>query len=321
MRSIGRFLSTFFIMTTIIFFLPRAMPGDPFDYLSDNPDGDVLVVLTPEQKEALRAYYGVDKPIQEQYVNYLVRLTRLDLGLSIYYKQPVNRLIVTRLPWTLLLVFSGSVLSVVAGIVLGVNSAWCRDRLLDRVIFSSSLVVSQVPSFLIAIGLIILFSGTHGIPFGGAYTPHVEYSRILERFWDVLLHLFLPVTALFTSMVSDYYLVVRNSMIDTLNKPFILTAHAKGLGHSRIKYLHAFRASLLPFTTYVFTRIGFLIGGVVFIESVFSYPGVGSLISEAVVNRDYPLMEGLFFFMSLAVIVCNLLADQLYPLIDPRVKQ
>jgi len=321
MRSIRRYFSTFFIVTTIIFFLPRAMPGDPFDYLSDNPDGDILIVLTPEQKEALREYYGIDKPILGQYFNYLTRLTRLDLGLSIYYKQPVNRLIASRLPWTLLLVSTGSILSVIASVVLGVNSAWYKNQLLDRVFYSLSLIVSRIPSFLVAIGLIIIFSGTHGIPFGGAYTAYAEYSGLAEQSWDILLHLFLPVTAFFISTVSDYYLVVRNSMIDTLDKKFILTAYAKGLEQPRIKYLHAFRASLLPYITYIFTRMGFLIGGVIFIESVFSYPGVGSLISEAVANRDYPLMEGLFFFLSMAVIVCNLLADQLYPFIDPRVKQ
>jgi len=320
MKGLGRYLFTFVIVTTIIFFLPRCMSGDPFDYLSDNPTGDVLIVLTPEQKQALRDYYGLDEPLRVQFVQYLSRLVRFDLGVSIYYKQPVNGLIASRLPWTLLLVFSGSVLSILASVLFGVNSAWRRNQLFDRIVLYASLVVSRIPSFLVAVGLIIWLAGSYGIPFGGAYTPYTDYSGF-EYIWDVLVHLFLPVSTFFISTVSDYYLVVRNGMIDSIDKPFILTAQAKGLDDKRIKYLHAFRASLLPFTTYVFTRMGFLIGGVVFVESVFSYPGVGSLISDAVVNRDYPLMDGLFFFLSLTIIVSNLVADQLYPRIDPRVNK
>jgi peptide/nickel transport system permease protein len=297
------------------------MSGDPFDYLSDNPTGDVHIVLTPEQKQALREYYGLDDPLLAQYSSYISRLARFDLGVSIYYKQSVNKLISSRLPWTLLLVLSGSILSILASVLLGVNSAWRRNQMFDRIILGLSLVVSRIPSFLVAVGLIIWLSGTYGIPFGGAYTPYAEYTGFLDYIGDVLMHLFLPVSAFFVSTVSDYYLVVRNGMIDSLEKPFIVTAQAKGLHNRRIKYLHAFRASLLPFTTYVFTRLGFLVGGVIFIESVFAYPGVGSLISEAVINRDYPLMEGLFFFLSLIVILSNLSADQMYQWIDPRVNQ
>ncbi len=321
MRMLGRYFFTFFIVTSIVFFLPRCMSGDPFDYLSDDPTGDVHIVLTPEQKQALRVYYGLDRPLWGQYVSYLSRLAMFDLGTSIYYKQSVNGLIASRLPWTILLVFVGSIFSVLASVMLGVNSAWCRNQLFDRLVLGFSLVVSRIPSFLVSVGLIIWLSGTFGIPFGGAYTPHAEHTGFFDYVEDVLIHLLLPVTAFFVTTVSDYYLVVRNGMIDSLDKSFILTAQAKGLNQRRIKYLHAFRASLLPFTTYLFTRMGFLIGGVVFIESVFAYPGLGSLISEAVVNRDYPLMEGLFFFLSLIIIVSNVFADQLYPCIDPRIKR
>jgi len=320
LKKVGEYVTTFFIVTIFLFFIPRMMPGDPFDYLSEDPASDVLVVLSQQQKQRLREYYGLDKPLIGQYLQFLSNIFTFKLGTSIYYKTSINKLIVTRLPWTALLVLTSTAISLIMGILLGANSAWKHSKLTDRLLLSFALSVNRVPSFLVAITLIMLFSGHRGFPFGGAMTPHITYANIIEKISDITWHLVLPATALTITQFTGYFLITRNSMVDNLGKGFIQTAFAKGLPDRAVKYRHALRPSLLPVVTFFFMRLSVLITGVVFVESVFSYPGLGSLISEAIIVRDYPLMESVFLFFSVLVLICNLGADLLYPIIDPRVE-
>ena len=311
------YLVTFLVIITMNFFLPRLMPGDPFLHLSGEA-GEEIVAFTQEQREYFAAYYGLDRPLPEQYYRYVTGLVRGDLGFSYYYRDDVATIILRRLPWTLLIVTAATFLSLIIGIALGSFSAWRREAWQDKVTYLFMIIFSEIPAFLLGIMLLIFFAAGMGLfPLSGAMTHFSGYTG-LEKVKDVLHHAILPVIALSLARAGGIYLLVRNTLTTILGKDYMRTARAKGLSKRRIRYRHALKNALLPLVTRVALQLGGMVGGAVLVENVFAYPGLGSLMREAVFVRDYPLLQGIFLVLAIGVLTANLLADLLYRVLDPR---
>lgn len=319
---VAQYLLTAFIVLSLNFFLPRMMPGDPLSYLVGDPSADMPMLLTEEMREKLLAYYDLDKPLNEQYTDYLSNLAHGNLGWSIYYNAPVSSVLLGRLKWTLLLVGTATIVYVALGILLGALSAWRRGTKTDIGLLISVFSFGSCPPLFLAMLLIILFSVKLGVfPIGGARSPTGSHANGLERTIEVMYHLILPSLALVLTHLSGVYFLMRNSMLSVMGKDYIQTARAKGLRERDILLRHALPNALLPIVTMIAMRLGFLIMGTMFVEVVFAYPGMGSLIYQACMTRDYPLLQGAFLLIMVFVMFFNLAADLLYARLDPRVRR
>ena len=304
-------------VVVVVFTLPRAMPGDPLAAL-DDPDSS-LYVTDPVARDKVRTYYGLDKPLPEQFGSYVGRLARGDLGFSIARKTSVWGLLRSHLPWTLLLMGVSFVISSVVSFVAGVAATWRRGRFSDRSFMTGLTVAQAVPEYALAAVLLIGFAVVIPIfPLAGARTPFAEHGRVASML-DIARHLVLPAGALTLSLLGTKFLLVRNTMISTLGADYMVLARAKGLPDRLLKYRHAGRNALLPFLTVLGIQAGYAVGGAVFVESVFAYPGMGTLILRAVEARDYPVLEATFLVLALMVLAVNLLLELVYARIDPRV--
>lgn len=316
---IAKFIMTLFFLVTLNFFLPRMMPGDPFYFISGD-EGDVTISFSEEEIAKLKAYYDLDKPLGQQYVNYLKNLLNFNLGYSIYYGDDVISIIQSRIPWTLSLVLLSVFLGSTIGTVLGCLSAWYHESLLDRFLYFIMLIVSEIPSFLIGLLLLFLVAAQWGIfPLSGGMKPFANYSSNFDKVLDLLHHGFLPCLTLVLAGVGGFYLIARNSTISVMSKDYITTARAKGLRRNIIVFRHALLNAALPIVTRLFYSMGSAVGGAVLAENVFNYPGLGSLMRHAVMVRDYPLLQGIFLIVTLLVLSMNLISDFVYKKIDPRV--
>lgn len=312
------YLVTLLCLVTVVFLLPRIMPGDPLSALQDPESG---VFFADEQaREAVLAYYGLDRPLPVQYADYVAGAVQGDLGWSITRNQPVSALIAQHLPWTLLLMGSALALASVISFTAGVAAAWWRGGLRDRVLVSSLTGLQSVPEYALAAGFLLLFGVLFPIfPLYGARTMFVEYGSWLDATGDVLAHLALPLAALTLSLLGAKFLLVRNSVLSALGTEYMMLARAKGLPERLLKYRHAGRNALLPFLTVLGIQAAFAVGGSIFVEAVFAYPGMGTLVLEAVEARDYPVLEAVFLTLAATVLTVNLLIELLYARLDPRV--
>jgi peptide/nickel transport system permease protein len=212
------------------------------------------------------------------------------------------------------------VISTIAGVVLGTFSAKNRKKGSDRIMMTGMIAFAEIPSFLLGLILLLVFSvHLRLFPLAGAVTPFANYSGLPEQMWDIAYHAFLPVMTLSFAQLTGVYLLTRNSLITVTTKDYIRTARAKGLGERTVWNRHALRNALLPVVTRAGFIIGIMMGGVVLVESVFSYPGIGMTLRSAVIARDYPLIQGILLVISVSILVCNLLVDKIYCKLDPRV--
>ncbi|MTI61617.1 MAG: ABC transporter permease [Firmicutes bacterium] len=311
------YIITLIIIITLNFLLPRLMPGDPFLYLSSEQGQDVM--YSEEQRQHYLDYYGLNKAIFEQYLSYLGKLIQGNLGYSLYYNEPVINIIWRRLIWTFFLVIAAVCISTLSGMVLGSISAWYKDIWVDKWLFFNLIFLSEIPSFLLGLILLFVFAADLNLfPLSGAMSHFVDYNNPWERFLDIIYHAVLPLTALSIARLGGSYLLARNSVLSVLGKDFIRTARAKGLSKIRIISNYVLRNALLPVLTRVFLSLGSLVGGAILVENVFKYPGLGHLMREAVMVRDYPLIQGIFLLVAIFVLTANYLADFLYQVIDPR---
>lgn len=313
------YILIFFIILLINFFLPRLMPGDPFQYLSVE-DGNVSTVFSEEQIQQYKEYYGLDKPLHIQFLNYITRLLKGNLGYSIYYKTSVAEMILTRIPWTVFIVLSALFLSSFIGTVLGAVSARLRENQADKFIYLFMIIFSEIPSFILGtLLLIFLAAKLKWFPLSGGITAFESYSSSFDYFADLLNHAALPILTLTLAGLGGFYLLSRNSMLTVLKKDYIRTAKAKGLSRERILFRHALRNALPPMIARIFMSMGSMFGGAVLVENVFAYPGLGGLMREAVMARDYVLMQHIFLIIAVSVLLMNWLADKTYKKLDPRV--
>lgn len=315
----GRFLQyliVFGVAVTLNFLLPRLMPGNPLALIA----GVDVGLLSPEQRQQIIASSGLDQPLIVQYLSYWGDLFRLDFGFSYRQSRPIIDMIAERLPWTLLITGASLAVSAVIGIVLGAASAWRRGRPSDVGTLSFMIALESLPSFWLGMLLVSIFAVQLGwLPSFGAITPAGRLDG-MDAVLDVVSHAILPVVTLSVLSIPGIYLTMRYSTLSVLGEDFIRTARAKGASERRVLFRHVARNALAPVVTVLALRLGYAFGGTVVIETVFSYPGLGRLVFESVSGRDYPVMQATFLVFTVAVLLANLLADLLYPLLDPRTR-
>jgi peptide/nickel transport system permease protein len=315
-NRILQYLLVLFIAITLNFMLPRLMPGNPLALLA----GADVGLLTPEQRAEVVERAGLDRSLLSQYASYWGDLATGDLGYSYRAKRPIVDMIVERLPWTLLLAGSALLFSAILGIALGALSAWRRGRPSDVSLLGLMIAIDSLPSFWLGMLFVSLFAVQLGVlPSSGAVTPAASLEG-LDLVADIARHAVLPVLTLSLLSVPGVYLTMRYSMLSVLGEDFIRTARSKGVSERGVLFRHVVRNALAPVVTVLALRLGFAFGGTVVIETVYSYPGLGRLIFEAVSGRDYPVMQATFLVFTLAVLLSNLLADFIYPLLDPRAR-
>lgn len=292
------------------------MPGNPVDIFAGG------VKLTVEAREALIARFGLDAPLWQQFYHYFINAFRGDFGLSFsYFPTPVLDVVAEALPWTLLILLSSSILQVVIGYILGVTSGWKAGSTIDSVLQTGSLAIFSAPMFWLGMVLLFIFGFQLGwFPLAGAQSIGATDWSTLHQVADIMKHAALPIMAFTIGRYASYQLILRNTMVGVLKEQYILTAEAKGLSESRVKYRHAARNALLPVVTFLALSFAMTVGGSVYIETIFSYPGIGLLIWDSVVSRDYPVMQGCFFMFGLVVIIANFIADIAYMYLDPRIR-
>ena len=304
---------------TLIFLLPRLMPGDPLAALED-PDAD-LFIRDPQVREEILAFYDLDGTLPEQFVRYLGGLAQGDLGWSIARNRPVAEMIRGALPWTLLLVGSALVLSAVISFLAGLAAAWWRGSRVDRAIVVVLTVLRSVPEYVIALAALLLFAVLLPIfPLAGGRTPFADHGSVFASAADIARHLALPLAALTLSSLGSTFLLVRNTAISLLGEDYMVLARAKGLPERVQRSRHVGRNALLPFLTQFGVQAGFAVGGALFVEVVFAYPGMGTLILSAVEARDFPVLEAAFLVLAFTVLTANLLVELAYRHLDPRVR-
>jgi peptide/nickel transport system permease protein len=316
-NRVGQYGLVLLVALSLNFFLPRMMPGSPLRFLA----GEDVGMLSSEEIAAVQARYGLDRPLGIQYLRYLGNMLTGNWGYSYQMGRPVITTILERLPWTLLLVGSSLFIASLFGVVIGALSAWRRGRMFDTGALLGAIFVDSLPTFWLGMMLIAVFAvELRWFPVFGAVTPWGPKSG-WPYVLDILRHLVLPAVSLTLASLSGTYLVMRYAMLDVLGQDYIRTARSKGVRERSVLLKHAVRNALLPVSTVVFLNLGFLVGGATVIETVFSYPGVGTLLYQAVLNRDYPVLQGTFLVLTVSVILANMLADAVYPLLDPRVRR
>jgi ABC-type dipeptide/oligopeptide/nickel transport system permease component len=299
---VRRLFYTVFIVwgaVTIIFVVMRFVPGDPAIAM-------LGATATQEQIAQARTRLGLDEPVLIQYGNYLARVIRLDFGESFRLGGSAMGHVVDRLPLTLCLALGSTAFAVLLGFPLGILAARNRGRLIDQVVTRFSLVGQALPTFWTGIMLILIFSRTLGLlPSGGAST------------WR---HFILPIVALGLPFMSIIVRLARGGLLDVLNENFVQVARAKGLPERRVVYRHAARTMLLPVVTIIGLQLGVLVGGAVIVETVFSWPGLGRLLIDAIRGRDYPIVQAATALIAVIFVLLNLVVDMTYAWLDPRVR-
>jgi peptide/nickel transport system permease protein len=331
-RQVLQALVTIVMIVLLNFVLFRMMPGSPDRVNPRNPN------ITAEQREALAARFGLDKPIlpltfsidppgvqvsmENQLFAYIETTLQGELGYSIFYQgQPVSRVIGERFWPTVLLIGLAEVVAIILGLALGARTGWNRGSFGDRVGNGISLILYSMPYFVIGMPMIMLFASSLGwFPTSGMLTAGRVHDGVLDFLADLGSHLVLPLTTISLGLLGGYSILMRSSVSETRAEDYIATARAKGLPDSLILRRHALPNALLPAVTLIAINLGYLVGGAVTAEIVFNWPGLGTLTVDAISSLDYPVLQGVFLILSISVVIANLAADILYGFLDPRVR-
>lgn len=306
LKRIGTALPTLLIVSVCVFALIRSVPGDP-----------VLVMLgdmaRPEQIRAMRASLGLDQPIPVQFVLWLGGILRGDFGQSIISNLPVLELMLDRFQVTASIVVAAVFLAAVIAVPAGLLAAWKQNSLSDMAVVGGSTLLLSIPSFWLGLLMLLLFGQKLG------WLPIVGYVAFGEEPLSALVYVIMPIATLALVEMGFIARMARASMIEVLRLEYITHARAKGLSESAVLWRHAFRNAFAPTWTVIGLILGNLLGGVAVVETVFSIPGLGRLLVDAIYARDYPLVQGCLLLIAGVYVVVNLVVDLLYPLFDPRV--
>ena len=320
LRRVGFYLFTAWAAITINFVLPRLIPGDPVQALIARSRGQ----LDANAIQSLYILFGLDdtQSLPEQYFSYLGQLFRGDLGLSFtFFPTPVSEVLSDSLPWTLGLVGLTTVISFLLGTFMGVLAGWWRGSWADM-LMPVTTFLSSIPYFWLGLIAITLLADAGGpFPSSGGYDPGVVPSWDMDFVWSAVYHSLLPAITILISSMSGWVLSMRNMMLTVSSEDYITVAHAKGLSERRVMIGYAARNALLPNVSGFALSLGLIVGGTLLVEIVFSYPGVGFQLFQAVGAKDYPLVQGIFLIITLSVLVANLFADLIYLLLDPRTRK
>lgn len=306
---------TLWAVATALFFMFRSMPGDPTVYIIDNGASQAT-------RERLIESYGLSEPLYIQYLRFIENILTLDFGVSFHTNESVRSIIFRYLPRTLILMLTAFVLAYTVGIIVGVLAGWKRGSKLENGSVYLALTARSFPAFFIGLLVLWIFGAQlELIPMAGINTSGVEYDSIwsLARWVDTARHLIAPASVLGFYLMGYPLLLMRSSMIDVLGEDFIEVARARGLKDRAVMFKHAARNALLPVVTAGAVALGYAVGGSVLIETVFGWPGLGRQMVNAVIQRDYPVAQGMFFVFASSVIILNFIADIAYGFLDPRV--
>lgn len=308
-------LFMFIFVVTLNFVLFRMMPGDPLTIVSKE------IASTPEGRATLEKMYGLDKPLIEQYFDYLKSMITFDFGTSFNYKQPVTEVLFPKIKNSLILGLASVPLGILIGIIGGIIAAARRGKKLDMFITTSSMVIYSIPSFWLAMIFLSYFGVKLGwVPLNGMVTAGVDFKNNIAYLKDLLLHLAMPMLSYSITIYGSYLLIMRSSMIDVFTEDYVLTARAKGLTEKQVIRRHVMKNAMLPVTTMAITNIALVFTGAFSIEVLFSWPGMGRLMVDSVTRRDYPVMQATNYLIAVAVIIANFIIDILYSYMDPRVR-
>lgn len=315
-RKVGLALMTIMVVVVIDFLLFRVLPGDPVRSVIGRN-----VRISIQTQLALREQFGLDKPIfPDQFLNTVGQWARGNLGISWSLRRPVTEVLLAKLGNTILLIGLGQVLSIVLGVALGLVAGWKRKTAVDMAALTFSLIAWATPTFWLGIILLAAGSTWLGLPTGGILSPANVGRPLYTVIPDLVRHLVLPTLTLTILYLGEYMLIMRSSILEVLGEDYILTAKAKGMSHWQVLRRHALKNAMLPIVTLIAINLGFTVSGAIYIETVFSYDGLGRMFNTALIKQDYPLLQGAFLLLAVSVIIANLIADVLYTYLDPRVR-
>ncbi|WP_087022215.1 ABC transporter permease [Thaumasiovibrio subtropicus] len=321
LRRLSFYLMALLFAATLNFIIPRAMPGDPVTMMFANAS----VQVTPERIAAMKELLGfVDGPIYIQYLTYIKSIFTWELGISVAtYPQTVNDILAGSVGWSLFLAGTAVILSFCLGSIFGIFAAWKRGSKYDAFISPAMLAVQAVPALVTAILVMFTFAvGTRWFPTGYAYTPGMLPDWTSWEFYKtVAYHAVLPLFCATIIQIGGFLINMRNNMINLLNEDYITMAKGKGLSENRVVFNYAARNALLPSVTALSMALGMAIGGQLIIEIVFNYPGLGTVLLNAINARDYQVLQGQLFIMTIFMLFFNLLADLAYVFLDPRLRK
>jgi ABC-type dipeptide/oligopeptide/nickel transport system permease component len=314
-------------VSIIVFMLIHMIPGDPIDVMLGDKATDAA-------KAALEERLGLNKPLHIQYTSWFTQAIKGDFGRSIKSNEAVTTEIFKRLPATIELTFAALAIAVIFGIIFGVTAARYRNTFADQFFIGFSLLGVSIPIFWLGMMMIFIFAVLLGwLPVSGriimgSSIPQVTGLYLLDsllagnlnQFWQALKHLIMPASALATISLALIVRVTRSSMLDVLSEDYVRTARAKGLPMRKVIYKHALKNAMIPVATVIGLQFAKLLGGAILTETVFSWPGIGRLLITAIGNRDYPMIQGVVFFVSFAFIAVNILVDLFYAYLDPRIR-
>jgi peptide/nickel transport system permease protein len=332
-KKIGWALVTVIFVVVLNFFLFRILPGDPAKAVRDPR-------LTQEAVEAIRVRFGLDKPIinciekvsplqlgscginplETQFARYIINLLQGEMGTSFHQQRPVTKILSENLWNTILLIGPGTILSIILGVFLGLVAAWKSRTAIDYSALLGALMAWACPTFWF--GMILLFWGSSqfGLPIGGKIDPAGNFATVWDEWLDIGRHMLLPTLTYSLIYAGQYTLFMRSAVLEIFSEDYVLTAKAKGLTTFQILRDHAIPNALLPTVTIVALNLGFTVSGAIEVEAVYSWPGLGQAVVEAVGRQDYPVLQGAFLLLAISVILANLMADLLYSYLDPRIQ-
>ena len=306
-KKATRYAIALFLIVSLNFFIPRSMPGDPLTNLLGED-----IMLTASSVQELRERMGLDRPLSQQFLDYWHDILRFDLGYSFHLHRNVSDLIYDRMKWTLLLSLPAMVMGAILGTLLGARAGW-KSSALRRTQTGFIMAIYCTPPYFISLIALYLLSYKLGLfPLKGFYSTGSAL--------DIAHHLFLPSAMMTLFSLSRNYMIMKGSVLQEKGSLYATFARAKGLYDEQILFRHVFKNALLPIITLLALDFGFILSGALFIEIVFSMNGMGSLIYDALLSRDYPVLQGSFLIITIMVVSANLLADLLYSYLDPRVR-
>jgi peptide/nickel transport system permease protein len=322
LRRFGMFLLTVWLGTTLIFIIPRLAPGDPIAAMIGRMSAQgSRVENSAEIIAAWRARFGLDAPWHVQYLRYLRNAATLNLGYSLaYFPTQVNDMAARSMPWTIGLLFLATIMSFVLGNTIGALLAWRRTPNMLKTLLPLSLTFTSIPAFMLGILLVYLLAfGLKWFPFAGAYGRGIDPGLNWEFVKSVVHHGTLPALAIVVTTMGFWALGMRGMMITTTGEDYMILAEAKGLKPNRVFWIYGVRNAILPQITALALTLGAIAGGSIIVEYIFTYPGMGYLLYQGIVNTDYALIQGIVFFLIVGVALAVLILDLILPLIDPRI--
>jgi peptide/nickel transport system permease protein len=320
LRRLGFYVFTAWAAITLNFFIPRLLPGDPVQSLINKYQGR----LSTDAIESLRVLFGLNThtTLWQDYITYWGNLLHGDFGISFtYFPTPVAEVMAQSLPWTLTLVGVSTILGFVLGTLVGVGLGWRRGTWLDSLLPVANFF-SAIPYFWLGLIAIAIFGVALPLfPASGGYDGGLLPSFSLEFIGSAIYHAALPALTIVLSSVAGWILGMRNMMVTVSSEDYVTVAQAKGLPERRVMFGYAARNAVLPSISGFALSLGFIVGGTLVTEMVFSYPGIGYVLFQAIGSKDYPLMQGVFLVITLSVLVANMVADFAYAFLDPRTRQ